>query len=791
MAKPVIYLDNQNGFDTNEGDILSPKATLLGAYNAVAAGGVLVLQEGDGLSYGDLSISKNINIQGAYGSTPTTGNLVFTEAQGSVDNIRFDASGIAVNNTKGAIKVTNCRFENVDVGISLNGVKYVSISKNEFSGYNIGVLINSAEEVNISSNIFYNNGFKSIEVITVDRIDMWRNTIHGAGTIGSPVIDSDENLRVVYKTLTVSDISNKNVPIPGFAVENASLDGSGYLGYDISVNIVEGPSFEYGVDFVGTSGGSLVSWDGYSIEDNLMVGDILRIMYSEDVDPGGGEAVRILNVSDPNSTIDSNNIGTTVSNIDLGVFFNTAIKIRYNNFYGATDNYSSIVTPTNSEGNFSGDPLYTNAGIGDFTLQAGSPNIDGGDPEWLDTISDEITGGLRINISPLDRDIDIGQVNRIYADKKRLGSGAFTGDVGAHEYVDGSHAGDYFVREIGYDRAYYGGADDPFVTLDRAFDPSLPDENIIVGTNYGAPGGAYGRYLSKNLELTERSVRPWNDSKSELIFVTPTYSSSDGGYVYADPDGSDDTGDGSSSSPYRTITKALSSSEKNVVVSPGIYPKFTGEDNKRLIGIPVTKTIPLDWDSYCNVKKVDWNTNGTVSFSNGYISFTDTATINSGSPENKFKFSGDIEAKANVLIDSQSLEFKLISDSDPINPDTASVELVKVDTDLLITFKFIISGVSYSYINVIISFDFSKKIRVSIKIKNGKITTAASAYNFNRSKFRDFSSTYNWSTAISSLSTGTAEVHGLSITADSFTSTCIDVCNSSHTKRKIFAIQGG
>jgi len=806
MAKPILYVDSQNGSDSNSGDLLNPLATLQEAYDQINEGGTIVLQDGDSSSYGDLSITKTVNIQGAYGSTPAIGNLTITDAQGSFQNLIFNSSGISiVNSNKGAIRVSECTFNSVGVGISLTNVNYITVLKNTFSGYNRGILINDAEEVNISSNVFYNNGFKAIEVVTVGRIDLWHNTIHGAAVTGSSALTPDENIRIIYVTLTASNITNKNVPLPGFAVKNTDLDGSGYLGYDIAVNVVEGPSFQYGVDYIGVADGSIVSWSGLDLENDLRVGDILRIMYSEDSDPGGGEAVRVLNVSNPNSTIDSNNIGMTTSNIALGVFFNTSLKIRYNNFFGSNTNYNTIATPTDSEGNFSSDPKYTNVGAGDFTLQSDSPNIDAGDFARWDNIVGEIgvgivngsytgiAGATRENNTPFGRDIDRALVNRRAADKNRLGTGKdYTGDVGAYEFISDSHAGDYFVDEQGYDRAYFGGSGDPFGTIDRAFDPALNDNDINVQGNtvpiIGVAGGSnFGRFRSKNTQLSARSLRVGNQTKNDIVYITPTYPTYDTGAVYVDPDGSDLSGDGSSVKPYRTIGKALLDSSQSIVVAPGFYPQFTGEANKRLIGIPVTKTIPLAWTAYSSAKKTDWNVSGNVSFSGLYIAFTDVSEIDSWDSINKFSFAGDMEAKASVILDTDSLDFAIYGTT---TSDKGGVTLKKSVSDLLVQFKLTVGGTSYTFSNTIPSFDFGVRVRVGVKLGGGSITAYAKSSSFSRSKTLALPSIDNWAVNVNTETTGTSKVYNLSVAADSFTSTVIETCTNSYTKRKIYAIQG-
>lgn len=827
MVHTVIYVDSDNGQDSQDGKIQTPVRTLSKAYEIAVQGAVIVLQDGDGTSYGNILVSKSITIRNAYGTTPKVGSITVTAGDCLFEGLSFEngSYGIKVDrSSQGAVSVKECNFYNVLTAIKLNGVNYINVDKNTFRLYQTGIKINLANEVNISSNVFYEDGFKAVEVLNVGRIDLWRNTIHGARD-SSGVITPDENLRIIYHTVTAYDISDKRLLLPGFATTNTDLDGPSYTGYDIAINVVEGPSFEYGQDYVGTANGSMVSWSGYQLENNLMVGDILRVMYSEDVDPGGGEAIRVMNVSDSNSTIDSNNIGITeaaVSDVAIGVFFNTALKIRYNNFFRATTWWNSIATPTNSEGNFSSDPKYTNATGGDFRLLSTSPDIDRGDPKRWDNIFAEmgigvvnghytgIGGATRTNVAPFDRDIDRDTVHRIPADKQRLGSNAYTGDVGAYEYITGDHTGDYHINEDGYDRAYYGSQSNPFLTLDRGFDPSLADQNISINTNLvpvegstGASAYAYGRYRSKNMDLSARSLKIGRQSSKDIIYVTPSYPAYDTGAVYVGPDGYDNnpiSGDGSYTKPYRTITRALQETAQNVMVMPGIYPEFEGELSKRLIGIPVTKTVTLPWQSYKNQKRNDWNTTGTVSFSSSLITLTGTAAVDSwDQATGKFSFSGETDASASILLGTEGFVFKIfdISSYDVgLSEYTVDhrIELQKFGTSLKTNFKVNIGGVYYTFSNTIALCDFTKRIRIRISIKSGKIvftvdgkTTTGS---FSKSKTVSYTHSGSWGMLLGTETTGSTEVRNLYINADSFTSTYIEVSTSTHTRRKIYAIQG-
>lgn len=96
----VIYVDSAIGDDTNNnGSIVYPYQTLQHAYDELAEGGLIVLQNGDGSSYGNLSITKNMTIRGAYGASPRVGTLTISRAQCFVENVEFKnlSQGIVIN----------------------------------------------------------------------------------------------------------------------------------------------------------------------------------------------------------------------------------------------------------------------------------------------------------------------------------------------------------------------------------------------------------------------------------------------------------------------------------------------------------------------------------------------------------------------------------------------------------------------------------------------------------------------------------------------------------------------
>lgn len=740
MAEKTLYVDSNYGNDSNAGDLLRPLKTLQEAYDQASEGSFIVLQSGFG-SYGSLAISKSISIVGAYGANPSVDVFTVTNGQCYIENVNFsDASlGIrVVNNAYGSLSVKNCEFVTADIGIELNGVNFVSVHRNTFNNFRRAILISQAEEVNISSNVF-NDGFRSIEVSTIQRLDIWRNTIYGASAFSSGIVP-DVNLRAVYKTITSLDIASKSLALPGFSTEND-------YGYDVAVNVVNGPSFEYGKDYIVNNTGSLVEWDGLGLDGELKIGDVLRVLYSEDVDPGSGTAISAVNIIDPNSTIDSNNItGTTGSDIAMGVFFSgTPFKIRYNNFYKTTMWYNA--SPSDDTGNFSDDPLYENPGV-DFRLQAGSPSIDRGDPNRWSNIYDEIidpASPLRENDAPFNRDIDRDGMHRFKSDA--------SGDVGAYEYFSGGYVGDPYVDEQGYDLAFNGSQSTPFGTLDRGFSFSPGDDVFVKINPVGSTGTSfvinnkYGRYRTQNLAVSAKDLVFGGGSKYDVVYLYPSYPAYSTGAVFVTPTGSDISGDGSQGNSYRTIGKALSDPETYVIVEPGFYPKFTGVAGKNVIGIPKTYTIdngireyeynPNDWDKedvtkdscFCYFDNSDPQSVGSFPYESYYKSI--------------FQISGLIELGGVVNLNEGAFEMRLTQNplSVPI-PAFVSVYLKRSSGQLEIKFRIKTPTSAYTFTNVepVTNVSAYKNISLKININGTKAIVVAKNSYFSKQKTMHFDS---------------------------------------------------
>lgn len=587
-----IYVDSLNGTDSNLGDILHPLKTISAAYNYAMPGATIVLQNGDSASYGDLNISKNINIIAAYGASPLVGTLTITKAQCFIQGLIFSTlnKGIVVNNDPfGSVQIKDCSFNKVLTGIEINDTDYIAIHTNTFNGdtgvipatvYK-GIVINSAKEVNISNNTF-SDQIRAIEVSDIYRLDIWNNTIYGGGPIPGSPTPSHDNLRVVYFTINSIEILAKRVILPTFATENDLIVDI----YDVLTNSVNGPALDYGVDFIITGNGLTLSWDGYALEGQLKVGDILRVMYVEGADIAGGDAIRAIGVVDPNSTIDSNNINGYVDEkvpIQYGIFFNSPLTIKNNNFFyadGATPGVFYLGTPYTSANNIGSDytlqpdvrpkddPRYVDPANRNFYLSSlYNPDIDTGEKERWELLAYEmgLTGSdagvtaigsiTREGIAPFNNNLDLNKVNRTTFNRDILDFGQPVEgipDIGAFEFTYPGQTGiaghtglEYYVGETGSDYgAPYGTLPSkPYLTIDRAYAtaiPSIQDVYVDVAGITGLPNGTrYGRYFSKVFDLNALTINTNRGTNQDIIYVYPTTPEYTVGAAYVSPNGSD------------------------------------------------------------------------------------------------------------------------------------------------------------------------------------------------------------------------------------------------------------
>lgn len=719
----TIYVDSRYGSDSNTGAIDSPVQTLSYAFSQVYEGGIIVLQNGTGASYGDLTLTKNVTIKAAYGSEPKVGSFTLSGVQGLIEGLFFEnlVTGISASNISiGSLIIRECTFRDVQTPINVDSLNYLAIHRNYFYNFISAVRISSAIEVCVSSNIFA-NGIRSVDVLTVQRLDLWGNTIYGALN-ASPAVNPDTNLRIIYKTLSAFDIQYKRIQLPGFASQ--ALSGN----YDVGFNVVNGPSFNYGSDFTVLLFGSIVSWDGLQLEQEFQVGDVVRVIYSETGDVTTSNAIRAQNVGDQNSRIDSNSISSNGNSIDTGVFISTPVKIQYNNFDDVLVWWAGAI-PTGSTGmhNIGETAMYRDPLNEDFKLQPSSPNIDKGDYDRWSSIYGEIGTGTRENVTPFDRDLDFDMFHR-----GATGILGLTGDIGAYEFNHNETAMGNYVAEFGFDKAYPGTETGPYATLDYGYQRSGIND-LFIETNpvpyrigetgpYGsvsstsAYGTRYGRYRSKNTRLSDSDLVIGSRSKNDVMMIYPSHPSLETGLSYVSPDG-DDSGDGTITTPYRTIGRAIQDGNPYVMVEPGYYPSFRGESGISLIGVERFKTVGYSGILYTNVRDGSWTGIGTYTITKDSI----TDMIAPADVMGLFSFGTGVDLKIFVSMTSGSLTLKLFNVDNALYVKLNRVLNVNKSG---ITFGYTTGGVNYEINQMVLQTpeELFTNLRVRIVVNGNKFS---------------------------------------------------------------------
>jgi hypothetical protein len=796
----TVYVDSLYGLDSNTGELLSPVKTLPYALTQVYEGGVIVLQSGNGISYGNLTVTKNLTIKSAYGAVPIVGSLTLLNMQGLIEGLTFKniSTGITANNLSiGSTIVRGCRFSSVNTAISINSVNYISIHRNYFYEHQSAIKINSAKEVCVNSNDF-SNGQKSIDIVTVDRLDLWGNTIYGALDL-PPILFPDTNLRIIYKTINAFDISHNRIQLPGFA--SPTNNGK----YDVAVNIVNGPSFNYGTDFIVISLGSIVSWNGLQLSQELAIGDIVRIMYSEagDIDPG--RAISISNIGDKNSRVDSNSISSAGIPISTGVYFNTPVKILNNNFDDVLVWWGGSV-PTGGTGmnNIGETAMYRDPFNEDFRLQPSSPNIDRGDFDRWNNIYGEIGikkvnidggwyytasyTGIRDNVSPFDRDIDFDLFHR-----GATGIQGATGDIGAFEFNYNETALGNYVAEYGYDKDYPGTETGPYATPDRGYQRSgtndlhiatnvVPSQNGETGLyTFYTTGSSYSRFRSKEMILSGSNLIIGTRTRNDVVIIYPSHPSFETGLIYASPDGND-LWTGTFESPYRTIDRALQNGSQYVVVEPGYYPSFHGVTGISLIGVERYLEIGLSGIFYSNVRDGSWTGVGTYSYDMNDLTLTSPSDIMGG-----FNFNTDVDIKLFVTVESDNLMVNIS------NNDNSAY--IKINRSLSVITYGYMTGINTYEINYSISDPHtSDEIFSDLKVRfifngnkfiisiDGKYIHGSYTNNFISGSFT------NWVLRFTNSGSGDDIISNLS----AFSSAIVGATgiSSTVTLKKLFAIMG-
>ena len=276
--------------------------------------------------------------------------------------------------------------------------------------------------------------------------------------------------------------------------------------YDVETGVQMGGCSDYNVVRHNEISNVNIAVDMSSAEKGVIYSNI---MHDSSV---GVRAFDASHINITGNTIDENDVGiilgqnspgyissNNLTNLGLGARITDSSPVQSinNNFYGTTTWYDG--TPNFDASNIDADPLYVNP-PSDYMLDASSPDIGAGtgefDPYYID-----FRGVNRADSTPVD--------------------------IGAYEYIDGSHVGaDYYVSTTGDDLVNFGGMSDPFRTLDRAM--QVADSTIHID------GGHYDSYYlslkSANVELNELTIYT-SYVNHTISYYTLTASDMGHGYV--------------------------------------------------------------------------------------------------------------------------------------------------------------------------------------------------------------------------------------------------------------------
>ena len=570
-----VYVDSLNGDDLNSGKIDGPLETISEAISRSYEGSEILVAGG---SYGNISVSnKRLKITALKDSDPSFGSITILNGQAEISGVEI-TGGLTLENSvnlSGSLTLRGCLLTGTSF-IKCTKVKYISIFRNRIETDTLGVDIKDSLEVGIGSNTFIGTD-TPVKIQSVKRLDFFNNSVNTAQNIQLDGVAAPTSYHTTYIEATDDIISASKVTLPVGVIDQ------------VAVSLPYGPAQGQGIDFVVY--GNTIDWTGTEIEENILVGDILRVIYT--ATPEGSET---------RWRFDSNNL----TNIVNGIQTATGADVQYRN-----NNFWQTPPPVVfSNGNISADPLYQDPL--DPRLSSGSPDRDAAyESRWLDTFN---------SVVPYDRYKDMIGAHRKYVQD------GLPADIGSYEYLSGTnehHASGLFFGAQGFDLVYGGNESDPVLKLSRAFEVSenlpikvvLPDPQQSISSRHNTVVES-----AIDTDFTS-SVSVQNPQENDIPFVekvdqisirswNPSYSP--GSSVYISEQGDDLSGDGTQANPYRTIDKGLSTSADNILVEAGTYPTFTGVPGKRVI--PIQKIIEMGSGGFStsSTEYQLWSTNSSA-----------------------------------------------------------------------------------------------------------------------------------------------------------------------------------
>lgn len=564
MLKPVCFVDNLSGDDNNDGTISRPLATLKAAYDKVNVGGKIVLQTGSGQSYGDLLVEKNISIVASSGSLPVVGSIEVEKAQVYLKGLTLEPGTTRIRiagNGSGNSLIDGILADGVLNPIQVEGLRSLTVRRCTFKSFNVAILVKDTYGVVINNNLF-DRGSRSVSLKTSVRIDIRNNTIVGSTLIGASASDSSGgSLRVIYITLKRMNIEYKRVSVP------TKIHKNGKGQYAVAVSVITGPSLEYGSSYNVVSNGGVITWEGTDLEDLLEVGETLRISYVEDSEDSGTEALKIEDIVDTTSLIDSNIFVNHYGVDGEAINSDTPIRIRYNDFYEYDQPFRDTSSSDNT-GNINDDPSFVSLGGIEYVPGDSSQSSTNQDPD-IDTIAyNDVLAGKYPSGTILGRRRDIRSRHK---DDSSIGA--------VDLFEPANPISEAHVKELSYVMDNDGTSYDPIGSVD---DASAASSHIVIDSD-----GAYTRFYSGGLDSIDTGllIEPSRKSLTTLIETIDPDIAIDKGIVFVSSSAVPG-GDGTMQSPFCSIEEAeTNTSSKCIALLPGLYPSIQLNSSRKIVSV--------------------------------------------------------------------------------------------------------------------------------------------------------------------------------------------------------------
>ena len=398
-----------------------------------------------------------------------------------------------------------------------------------------------------------------------------------------------------------------------------------------------------------------------------------------------------LDIEFSDNVVVANNIITNALN-SSGVYlsYSTSVIFAYNNVWNnATGNYDGLDDPTDKNGNISTDPIFVSLDTDDYHLQATSPCINTGDPDFI----------------PEPDETDIDFESRIMKGRVDIGSDEYFGnaspraDAGPDQFIsssilpmlitlDGNGSSDPDGDDLSY---HWRQIDGPVVSLSNIniVPPTfVPLQHGIYVFGLIVNDGVYDSIIEDTVTITLNNIAPIADAGPDQTYgSTPSLITLDGSGSF---DSDNDTiyyqwsqisGPAVELSSSNTITPTFEPLEFGIYVFELVVNDKANNSIPDTIGIVIgNNRAPVADAGYDQYVEKKWTFDGSGSYDPDYYGALTYQWTQISGPTTTIEFADTATptitvTKSNLI---QECGFELVvSDGDLLSePDTINVKIV-------------------------------------------------------------------------------------------------------------------